>query len=285
MSSNLPERAPGSPFDALKRTDEHGEYWMARDLMRPLGYSTWERFVAVVEKAAESLRIVQGEGVVAEVFRKIAKNPSRQGGRPGEDYRLTRFAAYLTAMAGDDTKPQVAEARIYFAVRTREAEVAPLQLVSDPRVPKSFGAALRLAAEQQLEIEDRDRTIEEQRSALDWAEPRAAYVDKFVDGAGDATTVRDTAKQLEVPERKFREWLIRRGLIYRLPNGEYRKRALLGPRQHWFILQDQPQAPRHHNGQIRQTLYVTPAGKVGIEALLLKYPITGQGELDIDEAS
>ena len=38
------------------------------------------------------------------------------------DFRLTRFGAYLVAMAGDDTKQAVAEARIYFAVRTREAE-------------------------------------------------------------------------------------------------------------------------------------------------------------------
>ncbi|MEU6058037.1 RhuM family protein [Streptomyces sp. NPDC047097] len=42
------------------------------------------------------------------------------------DYRLTRFGAYLVAMAGDDTKPAVAQARVYFAVRAREAELGAL---------------------------------------------------------------------------------------------------------------------------------------------------------------
>ena len=27
-----------SPFDSIRRTDEHGEYWLARDLMPILGY-------------------------------------------------------------------------------------------------------------------------------------------------------------------------------------------------------------------------------------------------------
>lgn len=33
-----------SPFDALRRVDETGEHWSARDLMTPLGYVKWERF-------------------------------------------------------------------------------------------------------------------------------------------------------------------------------------------------------------------------------------------------
>jgi DNA-damage-inducible protein D len=277
-----------SAFDAIKHTDDEGEFWYARELMALMGYSKWENFSAVVERAAESLRIVQGDEATAVVFRKIGKNPSRQGGRPSEDYRLTRFGAYLTAMAGDDTKPRVAEARIYFAVKAREAEVAPLQLVPQWEIPKSYAAALQLAATQALEIEEKDRHIEEQRAALDWAEPRAAYVDRYVDGASDASTVRDFAKQLGEREKTLRAWLIKRGLIYVIKtNGanEYRPRAMVGPRRHWFDLKDQPEAPRYHNNQMRKTLYITPAGKTGIEALLLKYPIVGQGEFDIDEAS
>ncbi len=153
-------------------------------------------------------------------------------------------------------------------------------------IPGTYAEALELAAVQARTIEEKDHQIEEQRAALDWAEPRAAYVDRFVDGAGDASTIRAVAKQLDVPERKFFAWLIERGLIYKTAAGEYMQRAQLGPRRNWFVLRDQPQAPRHHNGQLRTTLYVTPAGKSGIEALLAKYPITGQGELDIEgEAS
>ncbi len=69
----------GSPFDALKRTDAEGEHWFARELMVLMGYSTWERFAAVVEKAMESLRIVQGNDVVNANFRKIAKVSGSRG--------------------------------------------------------------------------------------------------------------------------------------------------------------------------------------------------------------
>ncbi len=36
-----------SPFDAIRRFDESGkEYWIARELMKLLGYTKWERFGA-----------------------------------------------------------------------------------------------------------------------------------------------------------------------------------------------------------------------------------------------
>ena len=115
---------PSSPFDHIRHIDADGEHWFARELMALMGYSTWERFAAVVAKAAESLAVVQGDDQAAANFRKIAKVTGSRG-PAAADVRLTRFAAYLTAMAGDDTKEQVAGARVYFAVKTREAEVAP----------------------------------------------------------------------------------------------------------------------------------------------------------------
>lgn len=35
------------------------------------------------------------------VLRGAPKNPSDLGGRPGQDYRLSRYACYLIAMNGD----------------------------------------------------------------------------------------------------------------------------------------------------------------------------------------
>jgi DNA-damage-inducible protein D len=41
-----------SPFDSIRRIDEHGkEYWLARDLMPLLGYEKWERVPDVIERA------------------------------------------------------------------------------------------------------------------------------------------------------------------------------------------------------------------------------------------
>lgn len=278
MSEIEPAR---SPFDAIRHVDEQGgEFWYARELQPLLGYSVWRDFANAIGRAKVAC---SNSGADPDQHFADARKINDQGYK-AEDYRLTRYAAYLAAMNSDPRKAPIAKAQTYFAIKTREAETAPtVQVVPQWNIPQTYAAALELAATQAREIEAKDQEIEEQRAQLDWAEPRAAYVDRFVDGAGDANTIRDTAKQLEVPERKFYAWLIDRGLIYKLPSGEYRPRAMLGPRRHWFVLKDQPEAPRYHNGQVRKTLYVTPAGKTGIEALLAKYPILGQGELDIDE--
>jgi hypothetical protein len=43
----------------------------------------------------------------------------------------------------------------------------------------------------------------------------------------------------------------------------------------WFHLKDQPEVRRHHNGQVRTTLYVTPLGKVKILEWLKRHPLGG----------
>lgn len=108
-----------SPFDQIKRTDEHGEYWSARDLMPLMGYPAWREFAAVIDR---SKLAATNQGLVADDL--FGVDPKKTSGRPREDYRLTRFAAYLVAMNGDPRKPEVAAAQAYFAVRTRQAETS-----------------------------------------------------------------------------------------------------------------------------------------------------------------
>lgn len=132
MSENsiaVPGAPEGSPFDAIRHVDAYGrEYWLGREMQPLMQYSRWEDFATVIEKAKSSLTLVQGESAAQDHFREVPKmvaiGSGAQRGIP--DYRLTRFGAYLAAMAGDDTKEAVARARVYFAVRAREAELGAL---------------------------------------------------------------------------------------------------------------------------------------------------------------
>lgn len=135
---------PGAALDAIRRLDADGEHWTGRELMPLMDYRNWEDFRRIVRRAFQSAK---NSGHDAEqAFSVIAEKGT--GGRPREDFRLTRFGAYLTAMNGDPNKPAVAAAQAYFAVKTREAEVAQVH-----QLPTSFAEALELAARQARELE------------------------------------------------------------------------------------------------------------------------------------
>lgn len=111
--------APGSPFDQLKKVDEFGEWWSARDLQPIYGYSQWRQFRDTINRA--KVACAQSAQSVTSNFADTRKiNSSRH---KVEDVRLTRYAAYLVAMEGDPSKPEIAGAKTYFAVQTRKAEM------------------------------------------------------------------------------------------------------------------------------------------------------------------
>ena len=121
---SLPVPADGqSPFDTIRHADEQGEYWFARELAGKLGYTSrdsWRNFERVIAEA-KSVGASQGHDVTT-LFVDCDKKST--GGRPGQDYRLTRFACYLVALSAEGTKAEVAAAKIYFAVQTRRQELA-----------------------------------------------------------------------------------------------------------------------------------------------------------------
>jgi len=110
------------------------ECWSARDLQFLFGYSKWENFVKVVEKAKEACNNV-GEKIV-DHFPDVKKLVSigSDAGRLIDDVALTRYACYLVAQNGDSRKSEVAFAQTYFAVQTRRAEIIEQRLLEYERV-------------------------------------------------------------------------------------------------------------------------------------------------------
>lgn len=120
-----------SPFDAIRQTREDGsEFWSARDLMPLLGYSAWRNFMVPLQRAMTTAAN-QGHDAAKHFAgsRKVAES-----GPDAADFELSRFAAYLVAMNGDPNKPAVAAAQAYFAVKTREAEIAPVRELTGPEL-------------------------------------------------------------------------------------------------------------------------------------------------------
>lgn len=118
----------------------------------------------------------------------------------------------------------------------------------------------------------------EQAARIKTLQPKADYVDGFVDAVSDGTLMRVLANQVGMGEKALRDLLVERKVIYRKLEGSRWSRSqgrnvneyswhVYAAFADWFVERDQPEAPRLHNGQMRTTLYATPVGKVKVADL------------------
>ncbi|MBQ0530454.1 BRO family protein [Providencia rettgeri] len=91
-------------------------YWLASDLAMMLGYTGMDQIHKAINKATAvciNLNI--------PVFENFIQTPSKNS---QNDFKLTRFACYLTVMNGDISNTKVANAQAYFAQLAVEIEAA-----------------------------------------------------------------------------------------------------------------------------------------------------------------
>ena len=161
-----------SPFDQIRLVDADGnEYWLARQLQPLLGYSRWQRFEETIERAKLAC---QNSGYdIKNHFTNAGNLVERQqgGGSRQADYKLSRYACYLTAMNGDPRKAEIAAAQTYFALKTREAEIG--SSIGNQEV---LIATITAAVEQALTpINQRLEQIEQRLDALPLAKPKRPW--------------------------------------------------------------------------------------------------------------
>lgn len=80
-------------------------YWLAKEFMNRLGYSSWDQFRRVINRAIASCAKLELD--VSEAFEQIRSDDGRL-----VDYKLNRFACFLIATYADDKKPEVQRIKI-----------------------------------------------------------------------------------------------------------------------------------------------------------------------------
>jgi len=150
-------------FEDAAAEIEGVECWSARELQVLLGYSKWENFEKVIQKAKDACKNAGEE--IFNHFPDIRKTIAMPKTAEKEivDIALTRYACYLIAQNGDSRKEEIAFAQNYFAVQTRRAELVEQRLLEYERVK----AREKLSqTEKQLSGVLYERGIDNQRFAI-----------------------------------------------------------------------------------------------------------------------
>ncbi len=135
MDKEIVARLHCSFEDMVNKDQETGtEFWCARDLQMLHGYTRWESFENVIDKAITSCTTAGFDP--QDHFRHVTKMVDIGSGasREIEDIALTRYACYLIAQNGSPEKEAIAFAQAYFAVQTRKQELVEGRLADAERI-------------------------------------------------------------------------------------------------------------------------------------------------------
>lgn len=222
---------------------------MGRDLHQFLEVST--RYNDWIARLIEKYGFIAGQ----DFYSKMSKTPN--GGRPSENHVLTLDMAKEISMVQNNDKGR--QARRYFIECERRAK-EPAELSPEEIMARAIKVADHTIKE--LEAKTADQAL-----ALEAAKPKVEYYDHCVSIESDVMTVKDWGAHFGLTEPQARQKLLDAKMIYRktqtrewssrkgdvVDRNEYRAYAAY---RNLFDIRAQHNAPRYHNGQVRQTLYV-----------------------------
>lgn len=217
MSTIIPQSSGTSPFDAIRQVRPDGsEFWSARTLMPLLGYRKWERFADAV---AQARSVIEAEDGLPAADREASRCREAFGRtrQVGDDFHLSRRASYLTAMRGDSRKDEVRKALVYFATKTREAELAQAAPLDEIEVAERYVAALK--ANRTLKAENAELAATNAKLS-----PKARVAEQYEANKGVTPTVFHKTWFPEVRHSDFFEHLYRRDYLIDQRNTRWNER-------------------------------------------------------------
>ena len=97
-------------FEGIRQQTERGrDFWSARALQVVLGYSSWDKFKAVIQKAMKACENAENApsahfsqvGKMVKIGLKAGSALGVERHIPDHDYRLSRYTCYLIVQNGD----------------------------------------------------------------------------------------------------------------------------------------------------------------------------------------